>query len=87
MSGLDLYRGGCDVEAFRPYFARALAHFGPERMIWASNWPVSLQLEGYGELLETAREILAGCGARERAAIFGGNANRVYRLGLAEDDA
>ena len=68
------------VERFRPYFDHALEHFGPERMIWASNWPVSLRLEGYGELLETARTLLAGCTEAERAAIFGGNATRVYRL-------
>lgn len=82
VSGLDMYRGGCDTERFRPYFDHALRHFGVERMIWASNWPVSLQLRGYRELLDTARAVLAGCTARERDAIFGGNANRIYRLGL-----
>lgn len=80
ISGLDMTAGGCDAERFRPYFDHALAHFGPERMLWASNWPVSLRLEGYGELLETARALLAGCSPAERDAIFGGNATRIYRL-------
>jgi predicted TIM-barrel fold metal-dependent hydrolase len=52
-------------------------------MIWASNWPVSLQLRGYQELLDTGRAVLASCSAAERAAVLGGNANRVYRLGFA----
>ena len=86
VSGLDMYRGGCDVDAFRPYFDHAQRHFGCERMIWASNWPVSLQLQGYAELLETARRILADNSDAERAAIFGANADRVYRLGLQEGD-
>ena len=82
VSGLDMYRDGCDAEVFRPYFDHALAHFGAERMLWASNWPVSLHLRGYAELLETPRRILAGCSAAEQDAIFGDNANRVYGLGL-----
>ncbi|MCA9511148.1 MAG: amidohydrolase family protein, partial [Myxococcales bacterium] len=82
VSGLDMYRGGCDVDAFRPYFDFALEHFGAERMIWASNWPVSLQLTGYAQLLETARAVLAGRSPAERDAIFGGNAIRTYRLPL-----
>lgn len=87
VSGLDMYRGGCDVDAFRPYFDFALEHFGAERMIWASNWPVSLQLTGYAKLLETARAILSGRSQAERDAIFGGNAQRVYRLAIHEGNA
>jgi L-fuconolactonase len=49
-------------------------------MLWGSNWPVSLKLQGYGVLLESARELVAGCTAQEQAAIFGGTATRVYRL-------
>lgn len=82
ISGLDMTIGGCDAERFRPYIDHALEHFGPRRMIWASNWPVSLLGEGYRELLETARELLAARSDDERGEIFGGTASRVYRLGL-----
>jgi L-fuconolactonase len=81
VSGLDMTIGGCDAERFRPYFDHALAHFGPERMIWASNWPVSLRGKGYRELLDTARGLLGGCSEAEQSAIFGANAARFYRLG------
>jgi L-fuconolactonase len=83
ISGLDLFLGGPDATRSQRYVDHALACFGPERMIWASNWPVSLQLRGYRELLDTGRAVLAGCSAAERAAVLGRNANRVYRLGLA----
>jgi len=82
ISGLDLFLGGPDAERTRPYFEHALACFGASRLIWASNWPVSLQLRGYAELLETARTLLAPLAPREGAAILGANADRVYRLGL-----
>ena len=107
ISGLDLFLGGPDASRIQRYVDHALACFGPERMIWASNWPVSqggrrsrptrsepkaseggpLQggLRGYRELLDTGRAVLAGCSASERAAVLGGNANRVYRLGLRTD--
>jgi len=80
ISGLDLLVGGCDATRIQPYVDHALACFGPERLLWASNWPVSLQLRGYQELLETGRAVIAGCSEAERAAILGGNARRVYRL-------
>jgi L-fuconolactonase len=82
ISGLDLFLGGPDAAKIQRYVDHALACFGPERLIWASNWPVSLQLRGYRELLETGRAVLAGCSTAERDAVLGGNANRVYRLEL-----
>ena len=41
ISGLDLFLGGPDPARIQRYVDHALACFGPERMIWASNWPVS----------------------------------------------
>jgi L-fuconolactonase len=85
ISGLDLFLGGPDAARIQRYVDHALECFGPERLIWASNWPVSMQLRGYRELLETGRTVLAGCASAQRAAVLGENANRVYRLGLARD--
>ncbi len=82
ISGLDMTLGRCDEERFRPYLEHALNHFGPDRMIWASNWPVSLRGTGYGELLVTARRLLADLSEKDQQAVFGGTANRVYGLGL-----
>jgi L-fuconolactonase len=77
ISGLDLFLGGPDPARTRPYFEHAIQCYGPERMIWASNWPVSLQLSGYAELLDAARVQLEGLDAHARDAILGGNARRV----------
>jgi L-fuconolactonase len=56
--------------------------FGPERMIWGSNWPVEVQWEGYEESWDLSRRCLPPLSEEERQAVFGGNAARVYCLPL-----
>ena len=80
ISGLDLFLGGPDPARTRPYFEHAIQCYGPARMIWASNWPVSLQLRGYAELLDAAHVQIAGLDAPAREGILGANAERVYGL-------
>jgi L-fuconolactonase len=80
LSAMDMSTGSSDADAFRRYCDHALEHFGPDRMLWGSNWPVSLKLKGYRVLLDTARTLISGCSAEEQADILGGTATRVYRL-------
>jgi L-fuconolactonase len=80
ISGLDLFLGGPDPARTRRYFEHAIQCYGAERLIWASNWPVSLQLRGYRELLDAARVQLAALPTQDRDAILGANARRVYGL-------
>jgi L-fuconolactonase len=51
--------------------------FGPDRLIWGSDWPVVNLAASLGEWLEIARSLVPGA---HQAAVFGGNARRVYRL-------
>jgi L-fuconolactonase len=80
ISGLDLFLGGPEPARTRRYFEHAMQCYGAERLLWASNWPVSLQLRGYRELLDAARVQLAGLTTHERDAILGANARRAYAL-------
>ena len=66
----------------RPYVDRALAWFGPDRLLFGSDWPVCLLAAPYERVLATARELTAALSPDERARVFGGNAARVYRLGV-----
>lgn len=81
LSGLVTEAGvGWSVETLRPCVEHVLAHFGPDRLIWGSDWPVCTLAAGYGEWVEATDRLLQGCTDAERAAILGGNAARVYRL-------
>jgi L-fuconolactonase len=67
--------------ALRPYVDHLLSAFGPERLLFGSDWPVVKLAASYRRWLETAVELLAPLSAGERDAVFSGNARRVYRLG------
>jgi L-fuconolactonase len=68
------------VQDLRPYVDRALEVFGAGRLIFGSDWPVCLLAAGYGEVLETARQLADGLSPSERVAVFAGNAVATYRL-------
>ena len=68
----------------QPYLEYALAVFGTERLLFGSDWPVVKLASSWARWLATLREALADLSEAEQAAIFAGNARRVY--GLAEDE-
>lgn len=63
-----------------PYVARVAGWFGDERLIFGSDWPVCLLAADYATVVATARALLADRPPAALDAIFGGNAERVYRL-------
>ncbi len=68
------------VRDLRPYAEVALDAFGPERLMFGSDWPVCRLAASYEEVLDSAREVTSGLGADERREIFEGTARRVYGL-------
>jgi L-fuconolactonase len=71
---------GWTTSALRPYAEVVLDAFGPERVMFGSDWPVCLLAASYAEVVDAAAELLAGFSPDERAAVFGGTAVRAYRL-------
>jgi L-fuconolactonase len=70
---------GWTAETLRPYAEHVISAFGPERVMWGSDWPV-LELNGsYGSWRQAA-ETIVGAG-QGRDQIFGGAAARFYRIG------
>lgn len=63
-----------------PVVEEALAIFGPERLIWGSDWPVLLLAGGYAGWLEASLALTARLGPDAQRAIFGLSAARAYRL-------
>ncbi|MDT0343796.1 amidohydrolase family protein [Streptomyces litchfieldiae] len=69
------------VRDLRPYAETVLEAFGPDRLMFGSDWPVCLAAADYAEVVEAAVELTAGLSPDERTAVFGATAARVYGLG------
>lgn len=52
--------------------------FGPDRMLWASDYPWTRDVPGYETLLELAEQALPGASAADLAAIHGGTALELF---------
>lgn len=63
-----------------PVVATTLDVFGPQRLLFGSDWPVCLLAASYGDVVRALEEALPALGAGERDAIFGANAVDAYRL-------
>lgn len=79
LSGLVTEAGpDWSLTTLRPVFDHLLASFGPQRLIWGSDWPVVTLRASYSEWFDAAQVLLAALPDDARAAIFGGNAQRIY---------
>ncbi len=72
------------VATLRPYVEHLLKCFGPERLLWGSDWPVVDLGGGYSRWVAATDALLCGLGDADRTAIRGGNAVRFYGLDPAE---
>jgi L-fuconolactonase len=71
---------GWSVATLKPYVDHLLDRFGPERLMWGSDWPV-LNLNGdYAQWSDAARQLTAHLDASAQQAIFGDTARAFYRL-------
>ena len=57
--------------------------FGPERLLWGSDWPVLNLAADYDRWMEISGELLSALSPAERANIMGENAARFYNLKTA----
>jgi L-fuconolactonase len=71
---------GWRPEDFRPYLDVVFDAFGPDRVMFGSDWPVCLLAAEYGQVLELIEAYTEALSASERTAVFGGNAAGFYGL-------
>ena len=64
-------------DAVGPVVEAVIALFGPERLLWGSDWPVVTVSDGYRGWYELATTLIP---AAHHGAVFGGNAATVYGL-------
>jgi L-fuconolactonase len=81
ISGLTTpYREGWSGDDFRPYVEYVIEKFGPRRMMYGSNWPVTLVAGSYQQQRDATRLALNSLAADELDLVFGGTALQCYRL-------
>ena len=68
------------LEAIRPYVDHVLETFGPERMVWGSDWPVVDMANGIQDWLDVTRQILDELSDVEARFIAQETARRVYSI-------
>ena len=82
LSGLVTEANWADwsAEDLKPFVNTALEYFGPQRMMFGSDWPVCLLAASYDRVLEAFQSLLAELSDEDRHCIFGKNATAFYRL-------
>lgn len=66
-----------------PYARHVLDAFGPDRVLFGSDWPVCTLAASYDEVVALTHEATADLTAEEREAVLGANAARLYHIGSA----
>jgi L-fuconolactonase len=67
-------------EQLRPYVDHVIECFGPDRVMYGGDWPVSELAGAYVRWLETLDWATASLSATEKRDLFRNNAIRAYRL-------
>ena len=81
LSGLVTEIGpGWQLDTLRPYVDAVLELFGPQRVMWGSDWPVLNLAADYPRWTEATDALLENRTAEQRDAVLGGNAIRFYAL-------
>lgn len=63
-----------------PYLDAALEAFGPERVLFGSDWPVCTLAASYGEVCAALQSWVDAQGSDLQAGLFGDNAARIYGI-------
>jgi predicted TIM-barrel fold metal-dependent hydrolase len=84
ISGFGMFDRHWTMESIRPFVLDTIERFGPERCLFASNFPVDSMASNYNRLWKAFSDITIGFSDDERRAMFSGNAQRAYRLVLAK---
>ncbi|MEI7024208.1 amidohydrolase family protein [Paenibacillus sp. y28] len=82
VSGLNTAASWTDWTAadLRPYVDHAFEHFGAERLMFGSDWPVATLAGDYRKVWEETGRALEGRPAAQIDAVLGGTAAAFYKL-------
>jgi predicted TIM-barrel fold metal-dependent hydrolase len=82
LSGMGFIRRDWSRETVAPLILETIDLFGVERCAFASDTPTDKLFAPVDRYMEAYHAIVADFSEADRRALFAGNANRLYRLGL-----
>lgn len=82
LSGITAYATPAqrNTECMRPYFETLLESFGPDRMLWGSDWPVVNLGDGLPSWVRITRELVQNLHEADQKKILTSTAQRIYRI-------
>ena len=78
-----LKRAPTDPDVYRPWLDAVWKAFGPDRLIYGSNWPVCEWAADYATVVNVVRPWIAAQGPAAEQSFFGGAARTAYGLAAA----
>jgi L-fuconolactonase len=72
--------GKSSPDELAPYVAHVFACFGPQRVLWGSDWPVLNGAGGYAQWLELSVELVSRFAAGHADEVMANTARRLYQL-------
>lgn len=85
LSGVLAYcsPGAASLEAIRPYVDYVVESFGPDRLVWGSDWPVVNLRSTLPDWVDIFRQLIGKLSNAEQEKICWSNAAKLYGLGQA----
>ena len=80
VSGLQVPGSPFTVDAVRPAWEVALELFGPARLMWGSDWPLTVPAGGYGHAWDVMSALIAELSPHEQVQILSETARSTYRI-------
>jgi L-fuconolactonase len=80
VSGLQMPGRPFTAEALRPVWDLAVEAFGPDRLMYGGDWPMTVPFGGYPAAWRATQELVGSLSTTDRAEVLTGTAVRVYGL-------
>ena len=84
ISGLDAGQSDRWTADIAPYVYHALELFGPDRLMFGSDWPAAILRGGYAKVWHETKVALGRLSRDERERILGGTGVDFYRLRITD---
>ncbi len=80
VSGLQVPGRPLSIDQVRPAWDAALELFGPQRLMWGSDWPMTVAVDGYAGTWQVMSRLVGELSDDEQSMILRGTATSVYQL-------